>query len=88
MVRRRLDARKVSFAPPELTVQLTGMAMGGVTAFALPRELPLWIDAAVMERPWVIVGGGSRSLKVKVAPDVLARLPNAEVVAGLATGPD
>jgi prolyl-tRNA editing enzyme YbaK/EbsC (Cys-tRNA(Pro) deacylase) len=88
MVRRRLDARKVSFAPPELTVQLTGMAMGGVTAFALPPELPLWIDAAVMELPWVIVGGGSRSLKVKVAPDVLARLPNAEVVAGLATGPD
>ena len=36
---------------------------------------------------WVIVGGGSRSLKVKVDPVGLTSLPNAEVVEGLAKDP-
>jgi prolyl-tRNA editing enzyme YbaK/EbsC (Cys-tRNA(Pro) deacylase) len=84
-VRDLLEVRKVSFAPPELTAELTGMMMGGVTPFGLPEDMPLWIDAAVMEVPWVIIGGGSRSLKVKIAPEALAALPNAVVVDGLAS---
>lgn len=83
-VRGLLGVRKVSFAPPELTAEITGMMIGGVTPFALPPELPLWIDSAVMECPWVIIGGGSRSLKVKIDPDHLAALANAEVIEGLA----
>jgi len=82
-VRSRLGVKKVSFAPPPLTAALTGMLMGGVTAFALPAGLPLWIDARVMEPPWVILGGGSRSLKVKVDPAALTAV-GGEVVEGLA----
>lgn len=76
--------RKSSFASPEETRDLTGMAIGGVTAFGLPPELPLWIDAAVMERPRIVLGGGSRSWKVLAPPSILRTLPNAEVVEGLA----
>jgi len=83
-VRRRLGTRKASFAPPELTAELTGMTMGGVTPLALPRELPLWIDAAVMTRRRVVVGGGSRAAKVVGPPAMLLELPGAEVVDGLA----
>ena len=86
-VRRKMGVRKVSFAPPEATAEITGMMIGGVTPFALPADLPLWIDAAVMEPDWVIVGGGSRSMKIKVVPAVLERLPGAEVVEGLAIRP-
>lgn len=83
VVRKRLGARKASFASPDLTHEVTGMTMGGVTPFGLPEDLPLWIDAAVMERDEVIVGGGSRSLKVRIAPDVLLTV-GGEVVDGLA----
>jgi len=83
-VRRRLEVRKASFAGADETAALTGMAIGGVTPFALPAGLPLWIDAAVMARPSVVVGGGSRSAKLLLAPTVLAALPGAEVVDGLA----
>jgi prolyl-tRNA editing enzyme YbaK/EbsC (Cys-tRNA(Pro) deacylase) len=83
-VRRRLGTRKASFAPPELTAELTGMTMGGVTPLALPPELPLWIDAAVMTRRRVVVGGGSRAAKVVGPPAMLLELPGAEVVDGLA----
>lgn len=84
-VKRRLDAGKVSFASAEETASLTGMERGGVTALALPPDLPLWVDAAVMARPRIILGGGSRSMKIHVAPEVFAKLPAVEVVEGLAS---
>jgi prolyl-tRNA editing enzyme YbaK/EbsC (Cys-tRNA(Pro) deacylase) len=84
-VKRRLDAGKVSFASAEETAALTGMELGGVTALALPPELPLWVDAAVMARPRIILGGGSRSMKIHVAPEVFSKLPSVEVVEGLAS---
>jgi prolyl-tRNA editing enzyme YbaK/EbsC (Cys-tRNA(Pro) deacylase) len=86
-VRKRLGARKVSFAPPEDTVELTGQLPNGVTALALPEGLPLWIDAGVMGHDRVIIGGGSLSLKLYVPPVALAALPGAEVVEGLARPP-
>ncbi|MGI9648110.1 MAG: YbaK/EbsC family protein, partial [Acidimicrobiia bacterium] len=58
--------------------------IGGVTPFALPDGLPLWIDTAVMAHEWVILGGGSRSIKIKADPHILEALPGAEVVEGLA----
>ena len=82
-VRRRIG-RKTSFAGPERTMELTGMALGGVTAVALPPGLPLWIDTRVMEREQVILGAGNRHWKVIAAPAFLAALPGAEVVEGLA----
>jgi prolyl-tRNA editing enzyme YbaK/EbsC (Cys-tRNA(Pro) deacylase) len=83
-VKARLATRKASFAGPEETRSLTGMEIGGVTPFGLPAELPIWVDAAVMDRPRVVLGGGSRSWKVIAPPAILLALPNAEVVEGLA----
>jgi prolyl-tRNA editing enzyme YbaK/EbsC (Cys-tRNA(Pro) deacylase) len=76
--------RKASFASPDETRQLTGMEIGGVTAFGLPGDLPLWVDAAVMARPRIVLGGGTRSWKVLAPPSILLTLPNVEVVEGLA----
>ena len=84
VVRRRLGVRKASFASADETKQLTGMELGGVTAFALPDGLPIWIDAAVMTRPRIILGGGSRAIKVLTPPSTLTRLPHASVVDDLA----
>lgn len=83
-VRKRLGTRKASFASAEETRALTGMLIGGVTAFGLPDGLPIWIDARVMERDEVVLGGGSRSSKLRVRPAELTKLPHAEVVEGLA----
>lgn len=83
-VRKLMGVRKLSFAPPDVTAELTGMMIGGVTPFALPEDLPLYIDARIAVLDWVIVGGGSRSLKLKVDPAALVALPNAEVIDELA----
>jgi prolyl-tRNA editing enzyme YbaK/EbsC (Cys-tRNA(Pro) deacylase) len=83
-VRDRLGTRKASFASADETREITGMEIGGVTPFGLPDGLPVWIDAAVMDPPRVILGGGSRSWKVISTPEILAVLAGAAVVEGLA----
>ena len=80
IVRRRLEVRKASFASAEETKELTGMEIGGVTAFALPADLPIWVDAAVMARERIILGGGSRAIKVLTPASTLAKLDNVTVI--------
>jgi prolyl-tRNA editing enzyme YbaK/EbsC (Cys-tRNA(Pro) deacylase) len=83
-VRTRLGTRKASFASPEETRELTGHEIGGVTVFGLPAGLSVWVDAAVMERERIVLGGGSRSWKVLAPPSILLALRRVEVVEGLA----
>ncbi|HEX2047962.1 MAG TPA: YbaK/EbsC family protein [Acidimicrobiales bacterium] len=83
-VRRRLGVRKASFASAEETRALTGMSIGGVTPLALDAGLPVWVDGRVMTRASIVLGGGSRSLKIRVTPQLFDRLPAAEIVPDLA----
>jgi prolyl-tRNA editing enzyme YbaK/EbsC (Cys-tRNA(Pro) deacylase) len=83
VVKKLMGVSRVSFATAEETQALTGMMIGGVTIFALPSELAIYVDATLMELDWLILGGGSRSTKIKTSPDVFRRLPNATVVPGL-----
>lgn len=82
-VRRIMGVRKASFAPADETVALTGMVPDGVTPFGLPPDLPLYVDAEVMRFDKVIVGGGSRSLKIEVETAVFSVMPQAQIIEGL-----
>jgi prolyl-tRNA editing enzyme YbaK/EbsC (Cys-tRNA(Pro) deacylase) len=77
--------RKSSFASADETRSLTGHEIGGVTVFGLPDGLPIWVDAAVLGRERIVLGGGSRRWKVIAAPSILRSLPGMEVVEGLAS---
>lgn len=83
-VRKLLGVRKLSFASPEQTVELTGMMIGGVTPFGLPADLPLYVDTRIRDLDRIIVGGGSRRLKLSVDPTVFDRMPQAEWIDDLA----
>ena len=86
-VRRLMGTRRLSFASAADTVRITGMELGGVTVFALPPDIPLYVDAKVMEPEFVILGGGDRSTKIKISPSVFDRMSQARVVDGLAISP-
>ncbi|SDN16997.1 YbaK/EbsC family protein [Allokutzneria albata] len=83
LARKRLEARKASFAPMDEAVSLTGMAYGGITPLGLPQDWPVLLDSAVAAAPELVIGSGVRSSKLFVPGDVLARLAAAEVVEGL-----
>ena len=84
MIRKKLGARKVSFANIEETVRLTEMDIGGVTPLTLPITLPLWVDSKVMKRNSIVLGGGNRSSKIKVSPKIFNYTLNTEIVEELA----
>ncbi|WAX58057.1 YbaK/EbsC family protein [Jatrophihabitans cynanchi] len=84
VVRKRLDARKASFAPMDDAVELSGMEFGGITPIGLPAGWPVLVDAAVLEREVVVIGSGLRRSKLALAASSLAALPGAEVIDGLA----
>ncbi len=75
-MRRIMGVSRLSFASSDETQALTGMMIGGVTVLALPSELPIYVDARIMTLDWIILGGGSRSLKVKATPELFRRLPS------------
>ncbi len=69
--------KRLSFASGDETAELTGMMIGGVTIPGLPPEIPIYLDHRVMERPRIIIGGGNRTSKIRLAPTELLKLPNA-----------
>lgn len=86
VVRRRIGARKASFAPMDTATGETGMEYGGITPVGLPAGWPVLVDAAVADLPYVLVGSGRRRGKLLVPGKALAGLPGAEVVEGLGVG--
>ncbi len=83
VVRREIGVRKASFAGPDAVRAVTGQEIGGVTPFGLPADMPILVDPRVMDAPWVVLGGGNRSSKLKLAPDVLRAQRGFRVVEGL-----
>lgn len=80
VVRRHLGVRKISFAPHDDAVTLTGMEFGGITPIGLPAGWPVLVDAAVAAAGPVVIGSGVRRSKVLVDGAALAALPTAELL--------
>ena len=81
IVRKHLGAAKISFAPMDSALSLTGMPYGGITPVGLPADWPILIDLNVVDQERVIIGSGIRGSKLLAATEVLASLSNAEVLA-------
>jgi prolyl-tRNA editing enzyme YbaK/EbsC (Cys-tRNA(Pro) deacylase) len=82
--RRELDVRKASFAAMDLAVEQTGMEYGGITPLGLPAGWPVLVDALVADTPTVVIGSGLRRSKLVLPGKLLASLPGAKVIEGLA----
>lgn len=81
IVRRELDARKISFAPMETAVKLTNMEYGAITPIGLPKDWPILVNISATELEHAIIGSGIRKSKLLVSGKYLASLPNAKVLA-------
>ena len=82
-VRNLMQVSRLSFANSENTMELTGMMIGGVTPYMLPDSIPLYIDSKIMDLESIILGGGSRSGKLRLSPKELLKIPSAEIIEGL-----
>jgi prolyl-tRNA editing enzyme YbaK/EbsC (Cys-tRNA(Pro) deacylase) len=83
-VKRLLDVRKASFLAMERATAESSMEYGGITPVGLPGEWRLLIDARVVDIDVAVIGSGLRRSKLLLPGRLLAELPRAEVVEGLA----
>ena len=84
MARRALDVRKASFAATDVAVAATGMEYGGITPLGLPGGWPVLVDALAADTSAVVIGSGLRRSKLVLPGKLLAGLPGAKVIDGLA----
>jgi prolyl-tRNA editing enzyme YbaK/EbsC (Cys-tRNA(Pro) deacylase) len=84
VVRRRIDARRASFAPMDDAVALTGMEYGGITPVGLPEDWPVLVAPEVAAADAVVVGSGIRGSKLAIPGALVASLPGAEILANMA----
>lgn len=75
-----VGVKRVSFASGDETVELTGQMIGGVSVVGVPDDMPIYLDHRVLERDRIVVGGGNRSSKIRLAPQELLKLPHAIAV--------
>ncbi|MDB5178416.1 MAG: hypothetical protein JWN01_359 [Patescibacteria group bacterium] len=80
VVRKYLNARKISFAPMDTATTLTAMEFGGINPIGLPDGWPILVDGAVANTERVIIGSGKRKSKLLVRGELLANIPNATVL--------
>lgn len=80
VVRKHLDARKISFAPMDMATSLTAMEFGAITPIGLPAGWKILVDEAVVKAERVIIGSGVRSSKLLVSGKLLADLPGVTVM--------
>lgn len=84
VVRKLLDVRKLSFMAQDDAVTRTGMEYGGISPLGLPADWPIYVDAAVAASDAVMIGSGTRRGKLELPGALLATLPSAQVIDGLA----
>ncbi|GAB1822006.1 YbaK/EbsC family protein [Herbidospora sp. RD11066] len=80
IVRRHLDARKISFASMDDAVSLTGMEYGGITPIGLPEGWPVLVDENVTRRDFIVIGSGLRRSKLALSGSDLVTATGGEVL--------
>ena len=72
--------KRVKFASPEQALSITGYGVGAMPPFGHRDRLRTIVDAAVMELDEIYGGGGSIDAMMRLTPDELIRITEAEVV--------
>ena len=79
-----MSVGRISFAKSEQTKEVTGMMIGGVTLFGLPKNLKIYADKQLLDLDYIILGGGGRSTKIKISPNVLNIIKQVQIIENLA----
>ena len=79
VVRKILEARRVSFAPREQAVEESQMEFGAITPIGLPKGWAIVLNESILDQERVVVGSGLRHSKLILAPALLVELSGAQI---------
>jgi Cys-tRNA(Pro)/Cys-tRNA(Cys) deacylase len=70
-------AKDAAMLLPAEAERITGYHVGGISPLGQKKRLKVFIDAAAMAHPTIIVNGGRRGLQIEIPPGDLVKLLNA-----------
>ena len=78
-LRTLLGVTRLSLPDADEAREVTGYERGAITPFAASRAWPVVVDASIVGRPRVAIGGGARGVNLHLAADDLIRATRATV---------
>jgi prolyl-tRNA editing enzyme YbaK/EbsC (Cys-tRNA(Pro) deacylase) len=75
-----LSAGDIRLAKPDEVAAETGYSVGAVPPFGHRKQLPAYLDAALLDADEVYAGGGASDHLVRVSPKEILRLSGANVI--------
>ena len=77
---RQIGAKSVEPCKPEVAQRHSGYMVGGTSPFGTRREMPVYIEAGILELPGIIINGGRRGYLVGIDPKICVTLLGAKPV--------
>jgi len=77
---RQIGAKSVEPCKPEVAQRHSGYMVGGTSPFGTRREMPVFIEEAILALPKIAINGGRRGYLVGIDPQVCVSLLGAQPV--------
>lgn len=77
---RQIGAKSVEPCKPEVANRHSGYLVGGTSPFGTRKAMPVYVEAAILELPRIVINGGRRGFLVGIEPRVLAAVLGAKPV--------
>ncbi|KPF68184.1 hypothetical protein IP84_10580 [beta proteobacterium AAP99] len=77
---RQTGRKHIEPCKPEVAQRHTGYMVGGTSPFGTKRQMPVYVQASVLDLPTIYINGGRRGFLVSIAPQVLTGLLKAQSV--------
>lgn len=77
---RQIGAKSVAPCLPEVANRHSGYLVGGTSPFGTRRAMPIYIEAAILALPKILINGGRRGYLVGIDPQVCLFLLGAKPV--------
>jgi Cys-tRNA(Pro)/Cys-tRNA(Cys) deacylase len=80
-----LGGKAAEMMKPADAERITGYKVGGISPLGQARRVPIAMDTAAMNQPFVFLNGGQRGLQIRIEPREAARILEA-IIAPIAAG--
>ena len=74
---RVLKVKSVAPCTPEQADKNSGYHVGGTSPFATRRQMPVYVEASILELDKIYINGGYRGFCLEMKPEAITRLLNA-----------
>lgn len=80
MIAKESDNKKCDLVPVKELLSITGYIRGGCSPIGMKKHFPTYIHDTAMQHPFIYVSAGVRGLQVKLSPQDLIQIAQAQIV--------